>query len=340
MEKKLPEFKPLPELGNVSSNYMSAFNVGMNIYEALSYLQGYVQITYNSVDDLINDWNNFEAYVTENINQIANEKTQEILNQWLEDGTLSEILVTNPQPNLLINADFKSGIINQRGQTTYATGNKVTVDMWRKSSGIVTVGTNSITYTNTSAIDVGLDQVVDFKGPITIYVNATVATGSATLALYSSLEYDTDDLEEYNLTSGENIFHVESGTIKILQIKLRQNSSIVINQVKVEKGSIFTGMPYWNYTEELVKCLRYQKVFYLNTMFNASGTDEYQETYPFEIELYKTPSVDVLDQGSKTNVLNIDYFPGNNRLVLSITASGQGHTFITNNKIVLDANQY
>lgn len=92
MEKKLPEFKPLPELGNVASNYMSAFNVGMNIYEALAYLQGYVQITYNSVDELIDDWNNFENYITENIYQITNEKTQELLNQWLSDGTLAETI--------------------------------------------------------------------------------------------------------------------------------------------------------------------------------------------------------------------------------------------------------
>ena len=78
---KLPQFKPLPEVDNLRSNYMSAFNHGMNIYEALVYLQGYVQITYKSMDDLINDWDNFEQYVTENISQIANEKTQEILKQ-------------------------------------------------------------------------------------------------------------------------------------------------------------------------------------------------------------------------------------------------------------------
>lgn len=93
---KLPQFKPLPEVDNLRPNYMSAFNNGMNIYEALVYLQGYVQITYKSMDDLINDWNNFEQYVTENISQIANEKTQEILNQWKSDGTLNEIIMQNP----------------------------------------------------------------------------------------------------------------------------------------------------------------------------------------------------------------------------------------------------
>lgn len=131
MENKLPEFKPLPELGNVASNYMTAFNVGMNIYEALAYLQGYVQITYNSMDELINDWNNFEDYVTENIQAIANEKTQEILNQWLSDGTLNELIATNPQWALKVNkaGDVMSGDLQFQENTgvygTLHSGTKV-----------------------------------------------------------------------------------------------------------------------------------------------------------------------------------------------------------------------
>lgn len=127
----LPEFKPLPELGNVASNYISAFNVGMNIYEALTYLQGYVQITYNSMDDLINDWNNFEKYITENISQIANEKTQEILNKWLSDGTLNELISTNPQWALKVNkaGDVMSGDLQFQENTgvygTLHSGTKV-----------------------------------------------------------------------------------------------------------------------------------------------------------------------------------------------------------------------
>lgn len=92
MEKKLPEFKPLPELGTVCSNYMSAFNVGMNIYEALTYLQGYVQVTYNSQKEVVDDWNNLETWVQENLITAANEKTQEILQGWLDDGTLAETI--------------------------------------------------------------------------------------------------------------------------------------------------------------------------------------------------------------------------------------------------------
>ena len=245
-------------------------------------------------------------------------------------------------PNLLDNADFKSGIINQRGQTSYVdTGFKVTVGRWRKSSGTVTVGTNSITYTNNGDIDIGLEQVIDVKGPITIYVNATVKTGTAKLALYSSLEYDTDDLEEYDLTTGENIFHVPSGTVRILQIKLTQNSSIEIHQVKVEKGSIFTGMPQWDYAIELMKCSRYQKVFALNSITYAPiAKFESQLTYLFETNFYKIPTVDILNDGTKSNVSSDSFHFTQNRMVWDIIANDIGTVLITDKIVVLDANIY
>lgn len=145
---KLPEFKPLPEVDNLRSNYMSAFNHGMNIYEALVYLQGYVQITYQSMDDLINDWNNFEQYVTENISQIANEKTQEILNQWKSDGTLNEIIMQNPMWNQKVNkaGDVMSGDLQFQEDTgvygTSASGAKVNLAKTRHvgSSNYVDIG--------------------------------------------------------------------------------------------------------------------------------------------------------------------------------------------------------
>lgn len=156
---KLPEFKPLPEVDNLRSNYMSAFNHGMNIYEALVYLQGYVQITYNSMDDLLNDWNNFEQYITENISQIANEKTQEILNQWKSDGTLNEIIEQNPLWNQKVNkaGDVMSGDLQFQEETgvygTSASGQKVNLAKTRHvgSSNYVDIGhddSQAVIYSN------------------------------------------------------------------------------------------------------------------------------------------------------------------------------------------------
>ena len=156
---KLPEFKPLPDVGNLSSNYMSAFNHGMNIYEALVYLQGYVQITYNSMDDLLNDWNNFEEYVTENITPIVNEKTQEILNQWKSDGTLNEIIAQNPLWNQKVNksGDVMTGDLQFQEDTgvygTSASGQKVNLAKTRHvgSSNYVDIGhdeSQAVIYSN------------------------------------------------------------------------------------------------------------------------------------------------------------------------------------------------
>lgn len=156
---KLPEFKPLPDVGNLSSNYMSAFNHGMNIYEALVYLQGYVQITYNSMDDLLNDWNNFEEYVTENIAPIVNEKTQEILNQWKSDGTLNEIIAQNPLWNQKVNkaGDVMTGDLQFQESTgvygTSASGQKVNLAKTRHvgSSNYVDIGhdeSQAVIYSN------------------------------------------------------------------------------------------------------------------------------------------------------------------------------------------------
>ena len=43
----LPKFEPLPNVGNVVSNNVTAFNQGYNLYQCINYLQGYVYIVYN-----------------------------------------------------------------------------------------------------------------------------------------------------------------------------------------------------------------------------------------------------------------------------------------------------
>lgn len=92
----LPKFEPLPNVGNVVSNNVTAFNQGYNLYQCINYLQGYVSIVYENMDALLDDWNNFQQVVNENITNIATEETQKVLNQWLEDGTLNNLIAQNP----------------------------------------------------------------------------------------------------------------------------------------------------------------------------------------------------------------------------------------------------
>lgn len=92
----LPKFEPLPNVGNVVSNRVTSFNQGYNLYQCINYLQGYVSIVYENMDALLDDWNNFQNVVKEQIAPIATEETQKILNQWLEDGTLNDMIENAP----------------------------------------------------------------------------------------------------------------------------------------------------------------------------------------------------------------------------------------------------
>lgn len=92
----LPKFEPLPNVGNVVSNRVTSFNQGYNLYQCINYLQGYVSIVYENMDALLDDWNNFQEFLNEKISNIATEETQKILNQWMEDGTINELIAQNP----------------------------------------------------------------------------------------------------------------------------------------------------------------------------------------------------------------------------------------------------
>lgn len=92
----LPKFEPLTNVGNVVSNRVTAFNQGYNLYQCINYLQGYVSIVYENMDALLDDWNNFQQVINDNIDNIATEETQKILNQWVEDGTLNDLIAQNP----------------------------------------------------------------------------------------------------------------------------------------------------------------------------------------------------------------------------------------------------
>lgn len=95
----LPKFKPLPNVGNVVSNRVTSFNQGYNLYQCINYLQGYVAIVYENMDALLDDWNNFQQVINDNIDNIATEETKRVLNQWLSDGTLNELISQNPMWN-------------------------------------------------------------------------------------------------------------------------------------------------------------------------------------------------------------------------------------------------
>ena len=68
---KLPEFTPMPDIGNITNAYLSAFNTGMTIYECLSWLQGYVQANRDALVQLIGDLTKFQASIEAALNELV-----------------------------------------------------------------------------------------------------------------------------------------------------------------------------------------------------------------------------------------------------------------------------
>lgn len=92
LDKILPEYDPLKLNSiNLAQNYVSAFNTGMNIYQCVNQLQGYIEWVIKAVNDVVKLWN---VKVGETLGQsiaITKETTTEQFNiEW-----------TNKQPELI-----------------------------------------------------------------------------------------------------------------------------------------------------------------------------------------------------------------------------------------------
>ena len=92
LDEILPKYDPLKLNSiNLAQNYVSAFNTGMNIYQCVNQLQGYIEWVVKAVNDVVKSWN---VQVGESIDQskaIVRETTTEQFNtEW-----------TNKQPELI-----------------------------------------------------------------------------------------------------------------------------------------------------------------------------------------------------------------------------------------------
>lgn len=92
LDEILPKYDPLKLNSiNLAQNYVSAFNTGMNIYQCVNQLQGYIEWVVKAVNDVVKLWN---VQVGESIDQskaIVRETTTEQFNtEW-----------TNKQPELI-----------------------------------------------------------------------------------------------------------------------------------------------------------------------------------------------------------------------------------------------
>lgn len=283
LENILPKYDELKLSGkNLAQQYVSAFNTGMNIYQCINQLQGYIEWVIKAVNDVVIQWNEIvdsqiknainatkqatteqfnkewtakqpeliEQVKTLTTNQFNNEKS--IFNDKLD--TLDARMDTFSNPNLLINPDFK---INQRGKSTYSlTGAGGTVDRWIGTNVKTDVNSDG-TVTVSSLSGVGYytqhEESISYgKHTYSIYVQAITGTVKS---FYKSK--NSNDIGLGTLKQGLNTFTSSDDGFKSFFLSIEGGSSVTLKYAKVEQGTVATSYIAPNPVEEYPKCQRY-----------------------------------------------------------------------------------
>ena len=86
----LPKYDELKLSGkNLAQQYVSAFNTGMNIYQCINQLQGYIEWTVQAVNDVVIQWNenikenleNTMQHVKDQLPSLVDERIEIAINQ-------------------------------------------------------------------------------------------------------------------------------------------------------------------------------------------------------------------------------------------------------------------
>lgn len=83
----LPKYDELKLSGkNLALQYVSAFNTGMNIYQCINQLQGYIEWTIKSVNDVVVQWNeNVDSQLQDSINATKAATTEQFNIEWAKN---------------------------------------------------------------------------------------------------------------------------------------------------------------------------------------------------------------------------------------------------------------
>lgn len=180
-------------------------------------------------------------------------------------------------PNLLINGDFK---INQRGQTVYeyGSGTRYTLDRWQTlNSGKLEVIESGIKLTNNSSdgTEFTFRQLLEthLSGNYTLSVKVKSITGS--WKSHCNYENGVLDLQvginsfTFDTLNGDNVDRVQV-------YSLESNSTIEIEWIKLEQGTIATPFIPRPQQEEYALCQRYYRGFYFFPLIqHSSGSGTY-----------------------------------------------------------------
>lgn len=200
--------------------------------------------------------------------------------------------------NMLMNSDFKSGIINQKSQSSYAYVDKplLTIDGWISYGVNVGVETNTLKIVNRKPEAHTLKQKLDRAYPNQVY---TVAVYVASVTGNVYVNFNSETSLNKKLVAGLNVFQMTPvSTLGEFVFYLETNAEIKINFAKVEPGFNYTGMPLWNKPLELKKCsYRYNEIRGIRAYYceknNIKDNKSYYFSIPRTVVMDNVPSVSV-----------------------------------------------
>ena len=188
--------------------------------------------------------------INSNITKIVNGTTQ-VGNAAKLGGLPSSdyaLQANTSNPNLLANGDFQ---VNTQGKTeyTYVANPTYTVDKWyfNNNKTSVTVNDNSITFYTTDTNGIGyLRQAVDVDIANNIYTLSAKIDGVVYTHTFNSSKNDK--------VFDSGVYFLLSNTNCVVGMYKQGVTSIEIEWVKLERGSVATPFIPLSYDEELVRC--------------------------------------------------------------------------------------
>lgn len=204
--------------------------------------------------------------------------------------------------NLLINSDFRYGVINQKKQSSYnSVARLYGADSWY-------VFKNSTLEVYENYIKITLPNVLSEVGQVTDILVNTLDSLTFALKLrndntiykvtfenISSTMPNTGNKMSKNIYGNVSVNLFNFGGELSVFLTSTTNTSIEVQYMKIEKGKYFTGMPIWNKTNELIKCMsRFQIIDYvgLNCFPDDISGGQFMG-WSFPIEMAKEPSLTV-----------------------------------------------
>ena len=201
-------------------------------------------------------------------------------------------------PNLLMNSDYRSGIINQKGETSYTgLGTTVlTIDGWISYGINVGLNATSVKFINRDSsyhtIRQKFDKKLKSNEIYTAYMKVINLSGMA------YINPKTDKTKLQKIINGDNLYTFVAGDASGANVQdnefiigLEAGAEVEIQFMKLEPGEHFTGMPPWNRAEELIKCMYLFEKKIINVMCSQFNATTCYASIPYSTPKIKIPSI-------------------------------------------------